>query len=321
MSNSVDFYGGLFLLGIGAISYFNWPAKDDWIPLDLESNSTEAAYLDRGTITWEGKKVAFSTKRVAKSGGDITSEFLMPDQQNPRGMKIDWSLDCQQKSASPLRRYIFILEGQYVLLPTSSEEGGFSLVLDGSKKEHMKWLAICDSQRPGWNPFKYEFIRKKLPTEKSPQVQTLTDWIDNKRTGKGSYTWPDATLYVGDFVQGKMTGKGTKIWASYDRYVGDFVDGQLSGKGTYIWANGERFDGDFVDGFKTGKGLYTWAKGGSYLGDFVKGEMTGKGTRIWANGDRYEGEFANGSMAGQGVYTFANGINERFWNGERSGYR
>lgn len=298
MSNSGDFYGGLFLLGVGAIIYFNLPSKEDWVPLDLETNSITATYLDRGTISWEGEKIAFSTKIVAKDGGVIAASFLMPDQQNPKGIKVDWSLDCQQKRASPLRRYIFVLEGQDVLLPTSSDDSGVSLVLDGSQKEDMKWLALCDAQRPGWNPFKYEFIRKKLPTAKSTQVQTLTDWVDNQRTGKGSYTWPDASRYVGDFVQGKMTGKGTKIWADGNRYDGDFVQGKATGKGIYIWANGERYDGDFVDGFRSGKGTYTWLKG-----------------------DRYEGEFANGRMVGQGVYTFANGVNERFWNGERSGYR
>jgi len=40
--------------------------------------------------------------------------------------------------------------------------------------------------------------------------------------------------YEGDFVDGKRTGKGTFTWANGNKYEGDFVDGKFHGKGTLV---------------------------------------------------------------------------------------
>jgi hypothetical protein len=58
----------------------------------------------------------------------------------------------------------------------------------------------------------------------------------------------EGNRYEGDFVDGKRTGKGTFTWANGNRYEGDFVDGKLHGKGTFVDVDGNRYEGDFVDG-------------------------------------------------------------------------
>lgn len=51
---------------------------------------------------------------------------------------------------------------------------------------------------------------------------------------KKSDTEASGYKYEGDFVDGKRTGKGTFTWASGNKYEGDFVDGKFHGKGTLL---------------------------------------------------------------------------------------
>jgi len=44
----------------------------------------------------------------------------------------------------------------------------------------------------------------------------------------------EGNRYEGDFVDGKRTGKGTFTWANGNKYEGDFVDGKFHGKGTLV---------------------------------------------------------------------------------------
>ena len=129
--------------------------------------------------------------------------------------------------------------------------------------------------------------------------------------GKGVFCWGNATQwagdrYEGDFVDGRRTGKGTYYYANGDRYEGDFVDGKCTGKGTYYcgekskWA-GDRYEGDFVDGMYTGKGTYYFANGKRDEGDFVNGVFNGKGKTYWSNGNlKYQGEYLNDKYHGYG---------------------
>ena len=43
------------------------------------------------------------------------------------------------------------------------------------------------------------------------------DFRDDKRTGRGIFTWPDGDHYDGDFIDGKRHGRGIFTWADKDR--------------------------------------------------------------------------------------------------------
>jgi hypothetical protein len=43
------------------------------------------------------------------------------------------------------------------------------------------------------------------------------DFIDNKRTGRGIFNWPDGNRYEGDFINNKGTGRGILTFANGDR--------------------------------------------------------------------------------------------------------
>ena len=62
--------------------------------------------------------------------------------------------------------------------------------------------------------------------------------------------------YEGDFVDNKRTGKGIYTWATGDRYDGDWIDGKQNGKGSFVYGPnsqraGDRYEGEFVDGKMT----------------------------------------------------------------------
>ena len=281
------------VIAIGAVIYFFFaPTKESWAPLDLETWKTSAAYLDESTVRWSGEVVKFSTKMVNKVGGPISIDALMPDQRQPVGIKTDWSLDCKQKMATILKSYVFATDGEYAQMGESQGKSTDSLVLDGSKPDHGKWLSVCETQRPGLNPFKREFVWELIKSQRSEKTISLTDWVDNRRTGKGAATWSDGSRYAGDFVSGKKSGNGILWFPGGDKYEGTFVNDVMSGKGTYTWRNGN-----------------------VYSGDWVNGERSGNGTEIFPNGDRYDGPYIKGKMSGKGLYTYANGGQQWFYDG------
>ena len=47
----------------------------------------------------------------------------------------------------------------------------------------------------------------------------------------------DGETYTGDFINNQRTGQGTYVWANGDTYTGDFINNQRTGQGTYIWAD------------------------------------------------------------------------------------
>lgn len=41
-------------------------------------------------------------------------------------------------------------------------------------------------------------------------------------TGKGTETWPDGSIYIGDFKNGKKDGRGIYKWAQGSVYEGEW---------------------------------------------------------------------------------------------------
>ena len=44
------------------------------------------------------------------------------------------------------------------------------------------------------------------------------DWVNDKREGKGTYTWRDGSKYVGDWKNDKKDGKGCLLYTSMKYY-------------------------------------------------------------------------------------------------------
>ncbi len=116
-------------------------------------------------------------------------------------------------------------------------------------------------------------------TYKSDSYAYEGDFVNDKRTGKGTESWTDGAVYEGDFVNGKRTGKGTLTWPDGAVYEGDWVNDKRTGKGTYK-SDSYAYEGDFVDDKRTGQGTLTWTDGRVYEGDFVNGQFSGKNKYI-----------------------------------------
>src|SRR6056300_865372 len=62
--------------------------------------------------------------------------------------------------------------------------------------------------------------------------------------GKGTFTFPNGSKYVGEYKNGKRDGKGTMTLPDGFKYVGEFKDGKMHGKGTYTLPGGSKYVGE-----------------------------------------------------------------------------
>ena len=100
------------------------------------------------------------------------------------------------------------------------------------------------------------------------------EWLNNKRSGSGIYTWGEASKFSGD------------------TYIGEFKDNNMHGYGEYKKKDGSYYRGSYENNQKSGIGILFSAK----------------------SSEKYEGRFLNDEMDGSGFYRFANGRKEiTFW--------
>jgi hypothetical protein len=97
-------------------------------------------------------------------------------------------------------------------------------------------------------------------------------------------------------------GRGTMTFPDGTVYVGDFNDGNKSGRGKIEYADGSVYDGEFSEDAPHGHGTYTTTRG-VYDGQIYYGHKVGRGKMTFANGDVYDGIFKNDKIGGQGVLT------------------
>lgn len=91
--------------------------------------------------------------------------------------------------------------------------------------------------------------------------------------GKGKYTWPDGTIYIGFWSNDLEHGYGKKFFANDDVYRGNWKNGAFHGQGAYIWNNGQIYEGQWEDGFEHGFGSKTTSKGVKTRGHWMYGEF------------------------------------------------
>lgn len=130
------------------------------------------------------------------------------------------------------------------------------------------------------------------------------EFVDNQKNGEGIFKWaPDEydryDCYVGSYQNDLRSGKGTYTYADGTVFEGYYANDAKNGKGTLKFANGDTYEGDFVNDYRTGSGAYTWFTGDQYVGDFYRNTITGYGSYTWnERGDRrdYTGYFENGRI-------------------------
>lgn len=68
------------------------------------------------------------------------------------------------------------------------------------------------------------------------------EWLDDKKSGGGTYTWPNRAKYVGGFVNDKMTGMSSSLaYGDGSFYSGEFKDNKRDGEGMFKFNDGSTY--------------------------------------------------------------------------------
>jgi len=95
------------------------------------------------------------------------------------------------------------------------------------------------------------------------------EWVNDKRSGVGTYTFACGDVYEGEWLGGKYHGKGKYTSADSDEYDGEWVEDKMSGHGKYRYRDsGDVYEGDWDGGFREGFGKYTCSDGTVYIGQY-----------------------------------------------------
>ena len=70
-------------------------------------------------------------------------------------------------------------------------------------------------------------------------AEYLGDLDGNRRSGRGSFKWPNGAMYDGEFKNNIRQGHGMQSWPDGSVYVGNFEDDVRHGSGEVHWLNGE----------------------------------------------------------------------------------
>merc|ERR1711990_1016591 len=108
----------------------------------------------------------------------------------------------------------------------------------------------------------------------------------------------------------KKDGKGTFYYPDGSIYEGQWTDDRKHGQGTYTYPNGDTYEGNWTHDLRNGTGTYTYASSGSrYIGQWVNGKADGPGELVHSN-HRYQGACVDGSIQGAGKYIFELGCEQ-----------
>lgn len=65
---------------------------------------------------------------------------------------------------------------------------------------------------------------------------------NNKRNGKGRYTWKDGNYYEGDWNDDQKEGMGKFVWTTGDVYEGEYKGDKRQGVGVKVYSNGDKYE-------------------------------------------------------------------------------
>ena len=109
------------------------------------------------------------------------------------------------------------------------------------------------------------------------------EWVNDKRSGTGTYTFASGDVYEGQWLDGMYHGFGTYSSAESDEYEGEWRQDKMSGRGKYRYRElGDVYEGDWAGGLREGVGKYTCADGTVFVGQYEAGELVKK-IKIGAN--------------------------------------
>lgn len=140
--------------------------------------------------------------------------------------------------------------------------------------------------------------------------QYTGEWKDNKKSGKGTYTWKKkGAIYDGDWLDDVRNGYGTYSLPSpaggYRKvYSGGWKDDKRQGYGTNFYKENEYFEGEWYQGKRSGWGRMYYEDGSVYEGEWLQGYRHGNGMLRLANENRYEGEWKDDKKHGDGKFYF-----------------
>lgn len=112
----------------------------------------------------------------------------------------------------------------------------------------------------------------------SSSTRYLGDWRDNRRHGRGRFTWSDGSYYEGDWENDLRHGRGLLELSNGFKYEGNWYRNIMEGKGTCVFPSGQSYQGTFRSGLRDGRGSITFAEGAVYEGRFREDRFDGQGT-------------------------------------------
>jgi hypothetical protein len=141
----------------------------------------------------------------------------------------------------------------------------------------MGWLFIASPGR--WTPERVEAYLAAVPQGRMIILDYEGDFKDDKRHGKGVYTFAGIGRYHGDFLDGQGTGKGEWQYLDGRHYVGDVVRNRHHGYGVMEYPDGSRYEGQWQNDKCNGQGKLTYGDGRVFEGQFLDDEpvMDGAG--------------------------------------------
>lgn len=76
--------------------------------------------------------------------------------------------------------------------------------------------------------------------------------MKGKKHGKGKWrssrNLQNCNVYEGDYDNDRKHGKGVFTWASGNIYKGDYVEDERQGNGQMLWTDGSMYEGEWVAG-------------------------------------------------------------------------
>ena len=78
------------------------------------------------------------------------------------------------------------------------------------------------------------------------QISYDGEYKDDKRHGRGKFTYPDGRIYEGGWKDDNFDGYGTEIFHTHT-YKGHWLNGKKNGKGFCRYSNGSYYRGQWRD--------------------------------------------------------------------------
>jgi len=127
-------------------------------------------------------------------------------------------------------------------------------------------------------------VKKKVKEDDAPAVLSGVYMFPNRdkyegeycqlddgtteRSGHGSHTSSEGTVYVGNWSKDKMNGQGVITFPSGAVYEGEFANNQMHGHGKYTWPNQSYYIGQFSENKMEGEGEFTDTESQVWTGTF-----------------------------------------------------